>query len=267
MARFQNALPLIGLALVASACSSSDDDSSAGVTVEQQMDTARTGYADLMFAMYSDVTDLAIDLQTAIDTFVATPNAANFQAAKDAWLLARPFYQQTEVGRFYDGPIDDADGPEGEINAWPLDENYIDYVSGDPMGMPSGIVNDTAITIDEATLRAANGVGGDANIATGWHAIEFLLWGQDFDVNGPGARPLSDYDGADNNDDRRGAYLSLVAQLLVNDLTSVRDEWAPGTGTYRQTFTSEPVRTSIEKIMTGIATLGVGELRGERILV
>jgi putative iron-regulated protein len=109
-------------------------------------------------------------------------------------------------------------------------------------------------------------VGGEENVATGWHAIEFLLWGQDRDTAGPGARPVTDYTTA-LNADRRGLYLSTVTQMLIDDLTEVRDEWLSTGGGFRSAFLAQNVETSIERILTGVATLGVGELRGERILV
>ena len=53
--------------------------------------------------------------------------------ARDAWTTGISVFSQTEVFRFYGGPIDAPDtGPEGRINAWPLDEAYLDYVEGQP---------------------------------------------------------------------------------------------------------------------------------------
>ena len=138
-----------------------------------------TTYADLVHASYEASIASATEMQTAIEAFLADPTEATLGAAKDAWLTARDDYGPTEAFRFYDGPIDNpADGPEGQINAWPMDEAYVDYVDGDAT---AGIINDTAgypeITTD--VLVAANEEGGETNISTGWHAIEFLLWGQD----------------------------------------------------------------------------------------
>ncbi len=251
------------LPLALTACGGSDDNS--GPSLTSVKSAAVASYADLMVANYSDVIALAEEMQTAIVAFVATPTSLTLEAARDGWLTARPYYQQSEVGRFYDGPIDDADGPEGDINAWPLDEGYIDYVNGNPT---AGIVNDptTYPTIDEALLRSLNGVGGEENVATGWHAIEFLLWGQDESTTGPGERPFEDYT-VNDNATRRGTYLTVTTQMLVDDLSSVRDEWLPTTGAFRTSFLAQDVDSSLELILTGIATLGVGELRGERILV
>ncbi|MCB2021356.1 MAG: iron-regulated protein, partial [Burkholderiaceae bacterium] len=148
-------------------------------------------YAELAWVRYGDARDAAIRLDEAIDAFLAAPDAASLAAARDAWRAAREAYLVTEVFRFYGGPIDnDDDGPEGLINAWPLDEAYIDGVLGDPT---TGIINDPAVALSAETLVGLNEQGGEENIATGYHAIEFLLWGQDHDPDGPGDRPFTDF--------------------------------------------------------------------------
>lgn len=223
-----------------------------------------TTYADLVAASYQASIDSAATMQVAIEAFLSDPTDQNLTAAKAAWLAARDDYTPTEAFRFYDGPIDNPDdGPEGQINAWPLDEAYIDYVTDAP---EAGIINDLAgyPTITAEVLVEANEAGGETNISTGWHAIEFLLWGQDLDAEGPGARPLTDYTtGA--NADRRGTYLRLATELLVSDLRSVHSEWIEG-GEYRAEFLSDP-DAAIEKILRGIGALSAGELAGERMAV
>src|SRR4029079_5299293 len=61
-----------------------------------------------------------------------------------------------------------------------------------------------------------------SNVATGWHAIEFLLWGQDLNGTGPGAgnRPATDYDlkaCTHGNCDHRADYLRASTSLLMED--------------------------------------------------
>jgi putative iron-regulated protein len=204
-------------------------------------------------------------MQEAIDAFLADPTDATLTAAKGAWLTARDDYGPTEAFRFYDGPIDNAeDGPEGQINAWPMDEAYVDYVEGDAA---AGLINDTAgvpeITAD--AIVAANEEGGETNISTGWHAVEFLLWGQDLSDDGAGARPVTDYTTA-TNADRRATYLKLVTQQLVDDLTGVRDQWTDGAVNYRAEFVADPEQ-AITNIVRGIGALNTGELAGERMTV
>lgn len=242
-------------------------------------------YAALLAAQYEDNVRLARTLKERIDAFVASAAqggdaslSARFEAAKTAWKDARPYYIQTEHARFYGGPIDNADdGPEAFINAWPLDEAYVDYVVGAPT---AGLIQDATAypVIDEATLRTANELGGETNIATGWHAIEFLLWGQDT-VLGPGggARPYTDYldedkGGTAPRPDRRRTYLTTLAAMLVADLERVAAQWAaapagtPGDN-YRARFVALPPREALTRVLTGIGTLVFGELRGERLVV
>ncbi|NOG51162.1 MAG: hypothetical protein HND48_18330 [Chloroflexi bacterium] len=95
-------------------------------------------YADIAYASYGDSLTTALDLRDAIAAFVAEPSEETFAAAKEAWLAANEPYGQTEAYRFYGGPIDDEDGPEGLLNAWPLDEAYVDYIDSDPN---AGIIN------------------------------------------------------------------------------------------------------------------------------
>ena len=109
-------------------------------------------YADLVHESYQMSLDSATTMDEAIDAFVADPNAETLAAAQDAWLTARDDYGPTEAFRFYGGPIDNEEnGVEGLLNAWPLDEAYIDYVDGSP---DAGVINlpDEYPTIDADLL-------------------------------------------------------------------------------------------------------------------
>ena len=205
-------------------------------------------------------------LDTAIDNFLAAPSQPRLDAAKRAWLRARDDYGVTEIYRFYDGPIDnEEDGPEGLINAWPLDESYIDYVDGDPS---VGIINKPGEfpAIDATLLVSLNEEGGEENISTGWHAIEFLLWGQDLNADGPGYRPIEDYT-VNDNADRRRTYLAVTSDLLLAHLQQVVDAWAPGASNYRARFVAKDSDEAITDIITGIGEMSRGELAGERMTV
>lgn len=222
-------------------------------------------YAQLVHAGYSDSLQSAQAMQKAINRLLAQPSAESLAAARKAWLHARDFYGQTEAFRFYDGPIDSEDGPEGRINAWPMDESYVDYVEGDDK---AGIINDRQQPITAEALSELNEKDGEENIATGWHAIEFLLWGQDLSATGPGARPHTDFvNGRKPNADRRRQYLQVVTDLLIKDLRDVRAAWAPNVkGNYRAEFVAGG-NESIRKIFVGLGSLSRGELAGERLEV
>ena len=236
----------------------------ATVTAEAMAGVATT-YADLVSASYAASIASATEMQAAIAAFVAAPDDATLEAAKQAWLTARDDYGPTEAFRLYDGPIDDPEtGPEGQINAWPMDEAYVDSVDGDPT---AGIINNPTdfpeITTD--VLVAANESGGESNISTGWHAIEFLLWGQDLSADGPGARPVTDYT-TKPNADRRAEYLTLLTQLLLDDLDFVAAQWDADGGAYRAEFVADP-KGAVQRIFRGIGALSAGELAGERMAV
>lgn len=222
-------------------------------------------YAALVEASYADTLTAAKTMQQAIDAFAKSPSADSLAAARKAWLAARELYGQTEAFRFYGGPIDDANGPEGRINAWPMDESYVDGVKSKP---DSGLINKRKFAISKKALAAQNERGGEENIATGWHAIEFLLWGQDVSETGPGDRSLEDFvDGKKPNADRRRQYLTTVTELLVDDLSGVAKQWTPGVKTnYRAKF-EKGGQESVRKILLGLGSLSRGELAGERLEV
>ncbi len=225
------------------------------------------GYADGVHALYAQSLVSAQALDTAIDQFLASPTAPTLEAAKRAWLRARDDYGPTEAFRFYGGPIDhEEDGPEGLINAWPLDESYIDYVEGNA---EAGVVNMAAEfpVIDAELLLSLNEQGGEENVSTGWHAIEFLLWGQDMDAQGPGARPVTDYT-IHPNAERRSTYLAVSSDLLVTHLQQLVDAWDPeGVDNYRADFLSLDEDEALTRMITGIGELSRGELAGERMTV
>ncbi|MCB0344415.1 MAG: hypothetical protein KDD66_04835 [Bdellovibrionales bacterium] len=248
----------------------------------------------IAFAAYQDSLITAQALQSALQVLVSNPSEATLAAAKNAWLTAREPYGQTEVYRFREGPIDQLQengGGEGSINAWPLNEARIDYVmevdgesgAGIPVsGISSNIIADTAAfpSITPQMLRDLNELDGDeGNVFSGYHAIEFLLWGQDLNADGtsglagrdntPGHRSYTDYlpeDAGCTNGHctRRGEYLLAAVQALIEDLSAVVAQWDPNTGPHYASFTAGG-DASLTLILEGMGRLSFGELAGERI--
>ncbi|EAR09030.1 imelysin family protein [Reinekea blandensis] len=241
------------------------------------------GYTDIAYTNYADALQTAEALQSTIENLVDHPSAEALAAAKAAWLEARPSYQQSEVFRFGNAVVDDW---EGQLNAWPLDEGLIDYVDdrayefelGNDGGTANLVANkrvgDLKVSrLKPETLASLNEFGGsEANVATGYHAIEFLLWGQDLNGHqaGAGERPWTDYakgnDCTNENCKRRGQYLEAAAELLVEDLEYMVAQWAPD-GDYRQQLLQEDEQTVLNKMLFGMGSLALGELAGERIKV
>ena len=305
------------------ACGSdSNDNSYSNPDVQKVLNTN----ADIALAAYQDSVITAKALQTELAKFKANPTADNLTAAKKAWLVAREPYGQTEVYRFRNSPIDSTDyqsedGPEGDINAWPLGEALIDYVAtnnsdfgDDQVGVTAnsaGINGNGALTAANASTDNSNNIIGEASITidadllartataddehdviAGYHAIEFLLWGQDLrsDNQQPtvgtdrdqavnatamgGQRPLTDFTtnvaDPDSPAARRHQYLEVAAAKLVADLEQVRDGWKEG-ATYRTAFTrinsDAEANQRLAEILTGMGTLSEGELAGERMQI
>ncbi|PIE06728.1 MAG: peptidase [Rhodobacterales bacterium] len=239
-------------------------------------------YADIAKAGYEDSLALARELKVAIDAFVAAPSDATLQAAKTAWLAARVPYQQTEAYRFGNPTVDDW---EGKVNAWPLDEGLIDYIDGDtganeenPFSTVNVIANPKlevggktidASEITPALLESLHEIDGiEENVATGYHAIEFLLWGQDLNGTGHGAgvRPVTDFDTANctgGNCDRRADYLVAATDLLITDLEEAVANWSDG-GQGRSEVTADTGK-GLVMAFTGIGSLSYGEQAGERM--
>jgi putative iron-regulated protein len=225
-------------------------------------------YSSLAHAGYARSHDRSAALLERVEAFIEAPSAATITAAREAWVTGRKVYVQTEVFRFSNGPIDHPSvGVETFLNAWPLDEAYIDGVEGDEN---AGIINDPERypALDGGLLTILNERGGEANVAIGWHAIEFLLWGQDHDPDGPGTRSPDDFvDGKAKNADRRREYLLAVSRLLVEHLAKVAKAWEPDADNYRRSFEAAPPDESLAKILTGMAILSGFEMSGERLAV
>jgi len=243
------------------------------------------GYADLALAKYSDSLKTAQTLDASISQLISEPSENTLQAARNAWLEARVPYQQTEAYRFGNAVVDEW---EGKVNAWPLDEGLIDYVDTASYGDQSeengfyraNIVAQTNLEVGgkrvDATSITAELLGElheidgvEANVATGYHAIEFLLWGQDLNGNGPGAgeRPYTDFDVnncTNGHCDRRADYLMAASSLLIADLKDIVAAWGEG-GAARADLDAASDAEGLGTILTGLGSLSYGELAGERM--
>ena len=243
-------------------------------------------YADIAEAVYEDSLDTAKVLRSVIRNFVNNPTEQNLQDAKDAWLAARVPYQQSEVYRFGNPIVDDW---EGKVNAWPLDEGLIDYVETNSYGdqsdenenYVSNVIANKLIKINGKNvstspitkeliaekLQEAGGV--EANVATGYHAIEFLLWGQDLNGTdaGAGSRPATDFNisnCSNGNCERRAEYLKVATDLLIDDLEEMASNWRSN-GQARNDLMSGGTKKGLTAIITGLGSLSYGELAGERM--
>lgn len=241
-------------------------------------------YADIALAEYEDSLISARELMKAVDAFIANPSEATLQAARSAWIDSRVPYQQSEAYRFGNPIVDDW---EGRVNAWPLDEGLIDYVNTESYGNESwenpfytaNVIANPTLEISGQTIDASEITpqliqqlheidGVEANVASGYHAIEFLLWGQDLHGTEPGAgeRSWTDFDTencTNGNCDRRAQYLKAATELMIADLEEMVANWKEG-GEARKFLEDQTDTEGLAVITTGMGSLAYGELAGER---
>ncbi len=241
-------------------------------------------YANIAEAKYNDALLLAEKMLKNINNFLDNTTETNLEKVKESWLAARKIYQQTEVFRFGNPVVDDW---EGKVNAWPLDEGLIDYVDNTNY-YPSendfsnfnvianrklkveGTLVDASIIDFDLLEKQLHEIGGnEANVATGYHAIEFLLWGQDLNgtEKGSGNRPYTDFslnNCTNKNCDRRRQYLLVAAELLVKDLQDMKRLWESD-GMARKDLINDTDNNALKRILTGMGSLSYGELAGERM--
>lgn len=262
---------MLSVSLVGAICISASATADV-LKVKSVMET----YTGLAHAAFSDSLATAKALKGRVDAFVKTPSEDTHQVAKDAWLAARIPYGQTEVFRFGNPNVDEW---EGKVNAWPLDEGLIDYVAQsyeheDGNEFAAANIISGKETINKALLESYHEKGGsEANVATGYHAIEFLLWGQDLNKTpeSAGMRSFTDYVSGDDctngNCDRRGQYLTAVTDLLISDLQDIVADWEGGKDNYRKAFLALEENEALRRMLFGMGSLSLGELAGERINV
>lgn len=222
-------------------------------------------YTVLMRENMADVVNTLTGLQDAIYAFTDAPSADGFAACQQAWLDARPSYGEMEVARFYGGPIEEV---QGRVNEWPIDEAFIDYTAVNPTG---GIINDPAHfpMLTPPILASSDEKGGIENLSTGYHAIEYLLWGQRPDqTSGPGTRPYTDYvdGGTAANQARRRTYLRSAIELLVSDLGGVQAAWdADEPNSFANQMLRKKPQDALELIVRGFSQMAISELYYERM--
>lgn len=250
-----------------------DDDS----TTKTSSASVKQNYAAMITANYNDALVSANNLKAAIATFVANPTTQTHAAAKQAWIDSREPYGLTEVYRFWAGPIDDENGPEGALNAWPLNENFIDYVYNPATHEVTneGLINDVNFNLTIDNIVNQNESVDEKSISIGYHAIEFILWGQDFnmaqgsttvDYSLSGQRPVTDFT-TDALAERRKTYLTLITDQLISDLTYLTTAWADNNAWGRKAYLAQSNEDALKDIFNGMGKLSKGELAGERMYV
>ncbi|WP_250656624.1 imelysin family protein [Alkalimarinus coralli] len=191
---------------------------------------------------FSSTCSTAEQLQRSIERFLSTPSQKGLTEAKQAWASAHQHYLATQLFRNINiqHPILDKSTTDPvqhsifiRIDQTPLLPGYLDQIEGYPK---TGYVF-SSLPIDRQTLNKEHQFADTAYVALGFHAIEFLLWGE---TN----RPFTDFlalstelkSGMTDNPDtfklRRSKLLALTTNLLVEDLKQLCNEWNIDGGYY-----------------------------------
>lgn len=122
------------------------------------------------------------------------------------------------------------------IDAHPIQPGYLDSFD---VYRYSGIVNDIAVPITAAAIRAQHGFSDDTDVSTGFHALAYLIFGED------GERPLADLQAQstlsteqinnglkaiDLSQNRRRSLMKLIGELLLDDIRQLQTQWQLDTG-------------------------------------
>ena len=202
----------------------------------------------------------AIALQQASENFLKNPNNTTLKALKSSWQISHQQYLRTII---YQSVSKNYRRSRFQIDAWPIEAGYLDYLKEYPN---TGIVNDLTLVISEEAITEQHGFSSEFDVCKGFHAIEFLIWGEGPDPNSVGNRSAKDFlpmtsltqqqqenqlqlkDLANN---RRRELLRLLVNLLIKDLSELEANWQ-SSGSYSQQLVSLPPRAQIKFLVENL---------------
>jgi uncharacterized iron-regulated protein len=218
---FMMGLAMMGLCTFTACSSSSDDDKkpeTQEVTIQDsEYDAIINQYVDnVVMPTYRDLKTKNSALYNAVVAFGNNPSNAGFQTICDAWLAAREPWESSEAFLF--GPVADF-GLDPNMDSWPLDQEAI--VNTLKSQQWNSMTWEGDYDEDDEAIAAAQNVRG-------FHTLEFLAF------RDGKARTLTDQAASDNaadyvydesNATAWAQYMRNTAQLLVDDVTLLCDEW------------------------------------------
>lgn len=241
-------------------------------------DTVVTQFSDMAQATYQDAANAVETLKEDVSNLLREPTQENLDEARLGWQTARVVYKQAELFRYASPQMAEL---VYRVDARPLDEGFLDYVSENYVGSADNplanfnLIAQPSISIGDVTIEWEDmssdvireqlhfAGGNEQNIAAGFPAIEFLLWGEDLGEGefGEGNRPIEDFDLANCSDDfcnHRGTYLLAAIELLGADLANMANKWDV-TGFARAAMLEDPT-ASLKQILTAMGSVAIIEL-------
>jgi putative iron-regulated protein len=272
-------LILISSLIFLAACSpkneTSTDEELNKIQIDSSAFAAQVGI--IAYTYLSDASQSVQTLDSQLASFMYHPNPMSQAEIQQSWRLAYNSFLRSLIFSYL--PIQDPPDWQSQrigyshllaqLDSWPIEGGYIDYIQGYPF---SGIVNDLTLDIDEDSIRSQHGFTDPSNASLGYHALEFMLWGNDgkrsardfFPQENTAPIPINDdvvttqflddsskesLEGSAHgniliqteapeiklqNHNRRRQYTQLLIELLQKDLHRIQRRWEPSSGYYAQ---------------------------------
>ncbi len=222
-----------------------------------------TYYLSLASQQFKTTCSNAEQLQASVQLFLTAPSKKTLKETRQHWLSSHNSYIASKLFRTLNIKHPELDHSQIDpvkhsltirIDQSPMLPGYLDAVKGYPQ---SGYVF-SPLPIDAETLNNEHQFSDTLYVTLGFHAIEFLLWGEGNEQ----ARTSSDYATLTNIKEnpelpqaRRSQLLSLTTQLLSDDLQTQCKEWTNTEGYYPSKLSEKPEEEQNEYIVTSIEQL------------
>ncbi len=247
-------LQLTTLLVLFSACRK---DQTSSDTLELSM--LATSYEHMVRDNFNNFKNHHNNLYQKVQQFGSTLVSTHLTNSRENWKVAYDAYHQLGPFRFHSEStltplMSDA---ELQLSLYVTNPAYIDVTSQDAT---SGIIPDEATypQILTQVLTDAHLAGGPENVSLGFHALEFILWGEDNSASGPGNRLVSDFGGTSTNN-RRKEYLVTV-NYLNNAYVNATDAEA-----YINAFKKLTYKEQLQTMLSGVYRFVKDDLAGKSI--
>lgn len=212
----------------------------------------------------------AEQLSAAIEQLMYAPDADSLLQAQQHWHTAvaefEAFYPFTRLGLAAPQQLGELTRFQYNIAAWPIQPGYLDSYGEHAI---SGLVFDVGIPLSTSSLREQHGLTASEDVALGFYALQFLLFGEEGERGPTLFLPITElhdthreqgYAAAEELPrNRRRTLMRLQSQLIANDIAQLRSWWeAKGPSSAAGYFNSLPL-SAREQLIQQAAVLMLSE--------
>ena len=216
-----------------------------------------THYLSLAAQQFKTTCSNAEQLQTSVQLFLSAPNKKTLEEARLHWISTHNSYIGSKLFRALNIKHPELDHSQIDpvkhslairIDQSPLLPGYLDAVEGYPQ---SGYVF-SPLPIDAVTLNNEHQFSDTLYVTLGFHAVEFLLWGEGNEqtrTSSDYAVPIDNKENPESAQARRSQLLSLTTKLLTEDLQMQCQEWLTTEGYYPSQLSAKSEKEQNEYIV------------------